>query len=411
MTRLQPYLAVRQYDGGDANDTTLVCQTTAPDSSDFPLRIGSIFIILASSMIGALLPIILARTSKFRTPGVFFFIVKYFGTGVILATAFMHLLAPAIEELGNPCLAAQLGDYPWALAISLMTIMAMFLVELVISNFDLSGGGHDHGHSHSHSHGQSQSQSHNHGHGHGHGHGHDQSPERSEAQSIRQESSLADGQKQDLEAASALGLDKVDSHKAAAAPKQGGIMDGAMFAGEDHLAHNRDHVEGDSYMDFSAQLTAIAILEFGVVLHSVFIGLTLAVTDNFVILLVVLTFHQMFEGLGLGARLASAEWPPYRRWWPYYLGVAFGISTPLSIAIGLGVRQSLALEATQSLIVNGVLDAISSGILIYTALVELLAHEFMFNPEMRKAGLKMQLQAYSCVAVGLALMALLAKWA
>jgi zinc transporter 1/2/3 len=48
---------------------------------------------------------------------------------------------------------------------------------------------------------------------------------------------------------------------------------------------------------------------------------------------------------------------------------------------------------------------------MYTALVELVAHEFMFNPEMRKAGLGMQLSAYACVVLGVGLMALLAKWA
>lgn len=33
-------------------------------------------------------------------------------------------------------------------------------------------------------------------------------------------------------------------------------------------------------------------------------------------------------------------------------------------------------------IVSGVLDSLSAGILIYTGLVELLAHDFIFNREM-----------------------------
>ncbi|KAH8879911.1 ZIP zinc/iron transport family [Thozetella sp. PMI_491] len=353
-------------DGGDTGaDAAPVCETGAPDDSHFSLRIGSIFIILASSLIGALLPVILSRASKVRTPKAFYFIAKYFGTGVILATAFMHLLDPAIDALGQECLEPQLGDYPWALAISLMTVMVMFLVELIISNFELSG------HSHSHSHD-------------------DPAP-------------AASTQRDDIEASS-----KAESDKKASQP-----ANEAIFAsrGEDHLGHSRDHVAGDSYAEFGGQLTAIAILEFGVVLHSVFIGLTLAVTDNFIILLVVLTFHQMFEGLGLGARLAAADWPHARRFWPYYLGTLYALSTPLAIAVGLGVRETMSLEGSQSLITNGVLDSISSGILIYTALVELLAHEFMFNVEMRKAGLSLQLRAYVCVALGVALMSLLAKWA
>lgn len=182
--------------------------------------------------------------------------------------------------------------------------------------------------------------------------------------------------------------------------------------GEDHLGHQRDHVEGDEHANYAAQITAIFILEFGVIFHSIFIGLTLAVTDNFIILFVVLVFHQTFEGLGLGARLGMATWPAgARRWTPYGLGMLYAVSTPFAIGMGLIASKSLALEAATSRVVNGVFDAISGGILMYTALVELVAHEFMFNPEMRKAGLGMQLSAYACVVLGVGLMALLANWA
>ena len=39
------------------------------------------------------------------------------------------------------------------------------------------------------------------------------------------------------------------------------------------------------------------------------IGLTLAVTDNIGPLLAVLTFHQTFEGVGLGSRLSMLRLP------------------------------------------------------------------------------------------------------
>lgn len=96
---------------------------------------------------------------------------------------------------------------------------------------------------------------------------------------------------------------------------------------------------------------------------------------------------------------------------PYLLGGLYAITTPLAIGVGLAVRHSLQTEGTTMLLINGIFDAISGGILMYTGLVELLAHEFMFNPQMRNAGLGMQLFAYACVATGVALMALLAKWA
>ena len=44
-----------------------------------------------------------------------------------------------------------------------------------------------------------------------------------------------------------------------------------------------------------AQIIGIAILEFGVTLHSVLIGLTLAVDPGFKVLLIVIVFHRGFN--------------------------------------------------------------------------------------------------------------------
>ncbi len=160
-------------------------------------------------------------------------------------------------------------------------------------------------------------------------------------------------------------------------------------------------------------MTALIILEFGVIFHSFFIGLTLSGTSNLKTLLIVITFHQFFEGLGLGARLAMIPWPTvgFKRWTPWLMGLGYAISTPLAIAIGLGIKEQLSSDPAKSQLANGVFDALSAGVLLYTGLVELLAHEFMFNPEMRKASIAVQLGAFGCVATGAGLMAVLAKWA
>ncbi|KAF8997342.1 hypothetical protein BDZ89DRAFT_1052038 [Hymenopellis radicata] len=64
------------------------------------------------------------------------------------------------------------------------------------------------------------------------------------------------------------------------------------------------------------QIIGIAILEFSVVLrssytlpHGVLIGLPLAVDEDFKVLFVVVVFHQTFEGLGIGSRLAYMDLP------------------------------------------------------------------------------------------------------
>ena len=157
----------------------------------------------------------------------------------------------------------------------------------------------------------------------------------------------------------------------------------------------------DTPETYSVQLTSIFILEFGVIFHSIFVGLTLAVQgEGFHILYVVIVFHQTFEGLGLGSRLASVPWNRKHSWTPYILALAYGLTTPLAIAVGLGVRKSYPPGSQTTLIVNGVFDAISAGILLYTGLIELMAHEFMFSNEMRRAPLKLVLSAFFTMCFG-----------
>ena len=184
---------------------------------------------------------------------------------------------------------------------------------------------------------------------------------------------------------------------------------GSHMPGDDHLGHVREHTdsEADHFLgkrpkeDYAAQLTAIFILEFGVIFHSIFIGLTLAVAgEEFKTLYVVLVFHQTFEGLGLGSRLAVTPWPKSKRWTPYLLALAYGLTTPIAIAAGLGVRETYPPESQTTLIVNGVFDSISAGILIYTGLVELMAHEFMFSNVMRQASTKVMLSAFGMMCLG-----------
>ncbi len=94
-----------------------------------------------------------------------------------------------------------------------------------------------------------------------------------------------------------------------------------------------------------AQLTAIAILEFGVIFHSVIIGLTLgSAGDEFPVLYPVIVFHQSFEGLGIGARLSAIPFPKRVSWMPWTLCAAYGLTTPIAIAIA--ACSSPAMRAT-----------------------------------------------------------------
>ncbi|KAI9831820.1 MAG: hypothetical protein M1819_004717 [Sarea resinae] len=376
------YLVARQAADGVNSTTngTAVLPDAHPSCDDgngyngkMGLRVSSIFVILVGSVFGAVFPVFANRHQGVGVPDWAFFIAKYFGSGVIIATAFIHLLAPANDALKNPCLTGPINSYDWVEGIALMTIFVLFFVELMAMRWATFADLEDH-------------------------------PDQLERDKALQ---LLD---KDLTVEVHSHLQSQQSHHHHHTP------------GDDHLGHSREHtdVEAPQPADepplvpegYAAQMTAIFILEFGVVFHSIFVGLTLAVSGKeFDTLYVVLVFHQTFEGLGLGSRLAVAPWPRSKRWTPYILALAYGFSTPIAIAIGLGVRRSYPPGSQTTLIVNGVFDSISAGILIYTGLVELLAHEFMFSEFMRRAKASVVLTAFGLVCLGAGLMALLGKWA
>lgn len=101
----------------------------------------------------------------------------------------------------------------------------------------------------------------------------------------------------------------------------------------------------------------ITLLEGGILFHSVFVGMTVSITiDGFIILLIAILFHQMFEGLGLGSRIAAVPYPR-RSIRPWLLVVAFGTTAPLGQAIGLAARNSYDPNSAFGLIIVGVFNA------------------------------------------------------
>ena len=114
------------------------------------------------------------------------------------------------------------------------------------------------------------------------------------------------------------------------------------------------------------------MLEVGVTVHSVFIGLANGIDGDsqLHVLLVALVFHQMFEGIALGSRIADANFPSH--WHEAILTILFSLAAPLGIAIGIGVKTGLNPNGETFLMVQGTFDAICGGILIYIGLVLLL---------------------------------------
>ncbi|KAF3312910.1 hypothetical protein TWF173_006493 [Orbilia oligospora] len=345
---------------------TIVCDENMNSEDMLGLRISAIFAILAGSTFGAMFPIFAHHASYLPGQKYILFAVKYFGSGVIVATAFIHLLAPANEALTNPCLNDTLTGYPWAEGIALMAVSLLFFVELLATSFAtlaIAGGGHSHNHDDSHGHSHSQKKKRR-----------VSLPGEDHLGHVRMHQSIEMGRSVE---GGALGSDSNSTE----------AVSEAISRGTPLKLETKQHDEEralEASEDYASQLISVCIFEFGVIFHSVIIGLTLAVTgENFTTLYIVLVFHQTFEGLALGTRLAVVPWSKARRLTPYAMAIAYGLSTPLAIAIGLAARKSYTSNSTRAILVQGIFDAISAGILLYTGLIELMAHEFLFSETFR----------------------------
>ncbi|KAG0039331.1 high-affinity Zn(2+) transporter zrt1 [Podila clonocystis] len=154
------------------------------------------------------------------------------------------------------------------------------------------------------------------------------------------------------------------------------------------------------------------ILEFGIALHSVIIGIALGTTvgTEFVSLLIALLFHQFFEGVALGGRIASLKFHRTSLS-PWLLSAGFALSTPLGVALGIGIRQSYDGASVTALLVQGVFDSLSAGILLYTAMVQLMSTELNANKAFRESSTRSQTVQFVALWCGAAAMAIVGKWA
>ncbi|PFH57434.1 hypothetical protein XA68_15094 [Ophiocordyceps unilateralis] len=154
------------------------------------------------------------------------------------------------------------------------------------------------------------------------------------------------------------------------------------------------------------------LLEMGILFHSIFIGMAVSVSvgADFVVLLIAIVFHQTFEGLALGARISAIEWGS-KRWQPWCMALAYGCTTPLGQAIGLATHTLYSPDSEIGLIVVGVMNAISAGLLTFASLVELLSEDFLSDHSWRILRGKQRVIACVLVFFGAFFMSLVGAWA
>ncbi|CCW65194.1 unnamed protein product [Phytomonas sp. EM1] len=116
------------------------------------------------------------------------------------------------------------------------------------------------------------------------------------------------------------------------------------------------------------RIIAAVSMEFGVTLHSIFVGLDMGLTTDASLkpLLVALVFHQLFEGMALGSRLVDAKFSLIL---DLVLAVTFSVSAPLGMSIStiaVSIRKD-AMAGGGFALMLGSLSSFCGGILLYLA--------------------------------------------
>ncbi|KAL4778508.1 ZIP zinc transporter-domain-containing protein [Aspergillus varians] len=394
------------------------CASGGVDSSVYntPLHVGALFIILGVSTLACALPILVIRFSLLRIPPSFLFFVRHFGTGVLIATAFVHLLPTAFTLLGDPCLSGfWTTDYPaMPGAISLGGIFLVTLIEMVFSPVrqatrkvskqdDRESAG-----------------------------------EKAVATQLPQgvyipggvrsceETCDRDGSPQIrpkgplVGRASSFGrtIHRIEEesdrvYRISSAPEANTLP---RFSEVKRFSEQQESVKDElqlsEHQKWNKDVMQVFMLEVGILFHSVFIGMSLSVSvgSEFVVLLIAIGFHQTFEGLALGSRIACLEWPE-KAIQPWLMCLAYGCTTPIGQAIGIATHSLYSPDSEVGLLLVGTMNAISAGLLIFASLVELMSEDFLSDESWRV--LRGRSRVFACVLVfaGAFCMSLVGAWA
>lgn len=315
--------------GGDEEQA---CERVDRDYN-IPLRIGLLFVILATSAIGSFGPVFLSKLQNFSVGKVISSIVKQFGTGVIISTAFVHLITHAEMMWGNSCL----GELSYEATSSAITMAGLFLaftleyISLRVINW---------------------------------------------------------------------------AHGRVSKPQDGG--EGCSET--ESATKSEPHVHSHGLYTPTNDKLSVILLEAGILFHSILIGITLVVAGDsyFITLFIVILFHQMFEGLALGSRIAELNNASFLT--KMGMAAVFAVITPIGMAIGIGVLNQFNGNDPSTIIALGTLDSFSAGVLLWTGIVEMWAHDWLFG-DIATAPLLQTAGCYVSFIAGLILMSVLGKWA
>ncbi|KAF4963825.1 hypothetical protein FSARC_8185 [Fusarium sarcochroum] len=365
------------------------------------------------------------------------FYCQHIGTGVLLATAFVHLLPTAFESMTDPCLPDFFSKGYTPLP-GLVAMVSAIIVVGIESYLTARGAGHSHSHKHGYFDSDDEQES--------------ELPmmdtaglserrngarppdihlENMESQGLvagvspLPESSPAEHESKRLNSDfndADLDLDLDMAELEPSGPSSVRHRNGPYAslkpegADEEPLTPMTPMTPmspgPQSLEEQQRKMLQCILLEAGILFHSVFIGMAISVATGpaFVVFLVAISFHQTFEGLALGSRIAAIQFPR-KSLRPWLMVLAYGTTTPIGQAIGLIVHRMYDPKSAGGLLVVGFMNAISSGLLLYAGLVQLLAEDFLTEKSYKILKGKKRLQAFLAVCGGAVLMAVVGAFA
>jgi zinc transporter 1/2/3 len=300
------------------------CAEAVPTDFDLSLHIASVFIILTASSLGVAFPLVAKYNKKLNVNHYSIILGKCAGTGVILACALIHMIQPSNAALTSECVPTAFNTvYPaFAYLFALIAALAMHFLEFILSSYFVGDSNLE------------------------------------EIEHVIKEAQNVDDSHEFGDVEKDQNVD--DSHELGDVEKDQKVNDSPQLESSSEQKRLQAKRLSEAYM-----------VEFGVSVHSILIGLAVGVTgkDDLLALLVALIFHQAFEGVALGSRLSDTT---LGIWNEVFLGAIFALSAPVGIAIGIGIYSTFNANGETFLIVQGVFDGICGGILLYTGFIFLL---------------------------------------
>uniref|UniRef100_A0A1D1Y8E9 Zinc transporter 4, chloroplastic n=1 Tax=Anthurium amnicola TaxID=1678845 RepID=A0A1D1Y8E9_9ARAE len=375
-------------DAGDCRD----------DAAALRLKLVAVVAILVAGVVGVTIPLFGKKRRFLRTDSSAFVLTKAFAAGVILATGFVHMLSDGQESLTDPCLPRwPWSEFPFPGFVAMMAALGTLVLDFLATQFY-------------------------------------ERKHRKEVEECRGAAAAAPDEERgvgilvvaesDADASPAgndEGKDRMHivgmhahaaSHRHSHPHRHGPCEDGAPHGHKHGHSHGPAHAHSDEESGPSSHVRHVVvsqILELGIVSHSVIIGLSLGVSQSPCTirpLVAALAFHQFFEGFALGGCIAQAQ---FRTMTGSLMACFFAITTPSGIGAGAALASFYNPNSPRALVVEGVLDSVSAGILIYMALVDLIAADFLSRN--MSCNTRLQVSSYLALFFGAFSMSLLALWA